>query len=318
MHAQRDARMELRQLKYFTRIVEIGSMSRAAETLFIAQSALSQQVANLEAEVGCVLLRRSSRGVAMTQAGERLYARAVRILAEVEDLKLHLRGELAAPRGKVTIGMPSSVTQLCTAPLMTRAWRDLPEVLPNIQEATSATLPELLLNGRFDLCVMFDEDLVKGIAAVPLFEESLFLVERRPAGARGAAACTVTIDALQGLRLAMTPPANNVRRLMDSACQLHHVRYVLAAEASSPQAILQAVRMGEVATVCPWSALAGWMDDPSLRVRRIVHPGLSRTLVLARAEHTPAGEAVEAVHGLLLQLLPTLGPQPPQRPRAPI
>lgn len=303
--------MELRQLKYFTRIVDIGSMSRAAQALFIAQSALSQQVAKLESELGCALLRRSSRGVEMTQAGERLYGRAIRILNEVEELKSDLLERPAAPRGKVTVGMPSSVSQLCTTPLVTRAWQQLPQVMLNIQEATSAMLPELLLEGRLDMAIMFGDDLCKGIASVPLFEEGLFLVERRPDEAQSIQSNTVAIGILEGARLALTPPANNVRRLVDSACQVHAVRYVLAAEASSPLTILNAVRLGAVATVCPWSAISGWMDDPTLSIRRIVQPNLTRTVVLARAGDAPGREAADAIGALIVDIVPDLAPGTP-------
>lgn len=75
--------MELRQLRYFVKIVELGSMSRAASVLYIAQPALSQQVTGLERDLGQLLIR-NARGVAPTAAGRTLYQRAVRILRDVQ------------------------------------------------------------------------------------------------------------------------------------------------------------------------------------------------------------------------------------------
>src|ERR1700733_3028243 len=79
-------RMQYRQLFYFVKIVEAGSFSQAARTIHVAQPALSQQIAELEASLGVPLLQRSARGVRPTVAGERLYEEASSILRKLEKL----------------------------------------------------------------------------------------------------------------------------------------------------------------------------------------------------------------------------------------
>ena len=79
--------MELRQFKYFVAIADCGSLSRAAQQLFIAQSALSKQMAELEAELGAQLLLRSRNGVAMTEAGKVFYEYAQGITKQVSDAR---------------------------------------------------------------------------------------------------------------------------------------------------------------------------------------------------------------------------------------
>ncbi|MGE4337809.1 MAG: LysR family transcriptional regulator [Pigmentiphaga sp.] len=301
--------MELRQFKYFVRIVDLGSISRAAGALFIAQSALSHQLAKLEAELGCTLLRRGTRGVSLTLAGERFYESAVRVLQEVDELTLALQGDAIVPRGRVTLGVPSSVSYLCAGALIATVSQRLPNVLLNIQESTSASLPAALLAGHLDFAVMFSDDVVQGIDATTLFEESLFLAERRMPGSGDDLEPEIDIATLEGRRLAMTPPANTVRRLLDAACRSHGVRYQLAVEASSPTSILTAVRQGNVATVTPWSAARTWMDDPSLLIRRIRQPHLVRTVVMARPKDAPLNEATAAVLGILREILQELAPQ---------
>src|SRR5271155_5822066 len=78
--------MQLRHLRYFVRIVEAGSFSRAAATIHVAQPALSHQIAELEEELGVTLLHRSARGVRPTAAGETLYREAAAILQLMEQL----------------------------------------------------------------------------------------------------------------------------------------------------------------------------------------------------------------------------------------
>ncbi|ACT06371.1 HTH-type transcriptional regulator CatM [Dickeya dianthicola] len=84
--------MNLRRLKYFVKIVDIGSLTQAAEMLHIAQPALSQQVATLESEMEKQLLVRSRRGVTPTEAGKILYSHAQTILNQCEQAKHAVNG----------------------------------------------------------------------------------------------------------------------------------------------------------------------------------------------------------------------------------
>ncbi|MGE0797586.1 MAG: LysR family transcriptional regulator [Lautropia sp.] len=78
--------MELKQLRNFVRIADIGSFSKAAQVVHVAQSALSLQLSALEGELGVALFRRVSRGDVLTDAGERLYAEAQKILRHADGL----------------------------------------------------------------------------------------------------------------------------------------------------------------------------------------------------------------------------------------
>ena len=91
--------MNLRRLKYFVKIVDIGSLTQAAEVLHIAQPALSQQVATLEGEMDQQLLIRTKRGVTPTEAGKILYTHARTILRQCEQARSrdHIEGRLLSP-----------------------------------------------------------------------------------------------------------------------------------------------------------------------------------------------------------------------------
>ena len=78
--------MQFRQLRYFVKIVEAGSFSRAATLIHVAQPALSQQIHELEDRLGVTLLRRSARGVSPTAAGEVLFREAISILHQLDQL----------------------------------------------------------------------------------------------------------------------------------------------------------------------------------------------------------------------------------------
>lgn len=116
--------MENRQLLYFTRIVELGSFTKAAAELRIAQPSLGQQVRNLEDELGTALLVRHSRGVKPTEAGAVLFQHASRILEDVRQAKEAVLALSSQPTGNVTIGMTPGISDLFAAKIVESCNRD--------------------------------------------------------------------------------------------------------------------------------------------------------------------------------------------------
>ena len=112
--------MDLKQLRYFARIADVGNMTRAAESLHIAQPALTQQVANLEAELGVRVFDRGRHGVRLTSAGEVLYGYATSLLKQAEDAREAVRDETQHPSGRVVVGIPGSTGKLVAVPLLRR------------------------------------------------------------------------------------------------------------------------------------------------------------------------------------------------------
>ena len=101
--------MQFRQLRYFVKIVDAGSFSRAASVVHVAQPALSQQIAELEERLGVMLLQRSARGVRPTAAGEILYKEASAILHQLDQLPSAIRPSSGEPEGTVSLGFVSSL-----------------------------------------------------------------------------------------------------------------------------------------------------------------------------------------------------------------
>jgi molybdenum-dependent DNA-binding transcriptional regulator ModE len=105
----KDRRMQYRHLYYFLKIVEAGSFSQAARTVHVAQPALSQQIAELEASLGVPLLQRSARGVKPTAVGDILYEEASSILRKYDKAGL-VRSSAGDVVGRVSLGMPASLS----------------------------------------------------------------------------------------------------------------------------------------------------------------------------------------------------------------
>src|ERR1700741_3960966 len=112
--------MELRALFYFVRIAELGSITRAASHLRVAQPALTRQVQRLEDELGVALFTRVNRGVRLTEAGVKLCESATRILRDVERTGDEIRAPQAHPSGKVILGVTPTMCPVLVPELF--AW----------------------------------------------------------------------------------------------------------------------------------------------------------------------------------------------------
>ncbi len=120
--------MNLRQLRYFVKIVELGSMTRAAEQLHVAQPALGMQIRQLEESLGVALLRRHSRGVDPTPAGVRLHERAIEILALVERTAKEVAGSDVDRSESIRLGLTPALMPILGPEIAVQARERTPQV----------------------------------------------------------------------------------------------------------------------------------------------------------------------------------------------
>lgn len=147
--------MELRYLKYFLAVAETGSFTRAAADCFVAQSALSQQVARLEGEVGARLFHRTSRSVRLTAAGELLVPLARRILAEVDDARAELDALTGLRRGRLRLGLIQTAGGATdVAAVLGEYRRRYPGIELHVRTAPSTEMVAAVAEGTLDLAVV--------------------------------------------------------------------------------------------------------------------------------------------------------------------
>src|SRR5262245_51865369 len=167
--------MDFRQLGYFVRVVEMGSFSRAATFLHVAQPALSRQVRNLEIELKEQLLIRNGRGVATTEAGERLLVHARTILDLVARAYEDMDNARTGKSGTVTIGMPRALSAAISTALVRRLRSELPDANVHVLHGRSTQLQEWLLAGRLDMAVLYDAPSSPALEIHDLVAEPLYL-----------------------------------------------------------------------------------------------------------------------------------------------
>ena len=170
--------MELRQLRYFVAICEHGTFSKAAGKVFVAQSALSHQLAQLENELGAALFHRSRRGVALTEAGEIFHAHAVSILRQVDDARASVASIGDTPAGKVVLGIPHSASNALALPILTAVRAELPRVELELTEELTGNLTRQLLSGSLHLAILFDDGQLDDFVVEPMVSERMSLIGR--------------------------------------------------------------------------------------------------------------------------------------------
>ena len=146
--------MELRDFTYLITLAEEGSISKAADRLYMAQSSLSQFLAQTEAELGAQLFTRTSRGIRLTGSGKVFIGRLRNIMAEYQNAKNELWDSEHLKGGHVSFGI-SSFRGERILPLVLKKFKALyPDVQVDVTEANSYRLETLLLNGRLDIAVI--------------------------------------------------------------------------------------------------------------------------------------------------------------------
>jgi LysR family nitrogen assimilation transcriptional regulator len=272
--------MQLRHLRYFVRIVEAGSFSRAASLVHVAQPALSQQIGELETELGVLLLERSARGVTPTEAGRILYQHACSILRQVEQLPDLVRAGRGNPAGVVSLAMASTLASRLAAPFVLECRTALPKVSLQIVTGDSLHLRERLANSKVDIALLFEEAPTPGRHCRPLFRQRLHLVQRSDQ-APDAGEIALGDLALIPLVLAVRP--NVTRAVLDRAFDRAGVVPDIAVEADAFSSLIEAVQAGLGGAVLPASDAEAFRGGPALRLRAITPP-----LHLVASLHTPA------------------------------
>ncbi len=167
--------MELRQLRYLVALAEERHFTRAAARVRVAQPALSQQIAKLEAELGVPLVDRTTRRVRMTDAGDALVGHARRVLAELDDARAELQRLTGLVAGRVTIGLTQTPGPLDLVRLLADFHARFPHVELAVREDLSTTLADSLRDDALDLAFLslVAEDDHRGLERQELAEEPL-------------------------------------------------------------------------------------------------------------------------------------------------
>ncbi|MEY9844450.1 transcriptional regulator CynR [Streptacidiphilus sp. MAP5-3] len=310
------AATELRHLRYLLAVADHGNFTRAADDLHISQPTLSQQIRQLERTLGVQLLDRTGRTVRLTDAGA-VYAdharRALRDLAAAERA-VHDVQDLS--RGRLRLGVTPTFTAYLVGPLTAELQTRHPGVDLTLTETTQDSVEAALLADDLDLGIAFAGPHLPGIAATPLFTETLSLVTSSPVTGSPVTGTARTremseplpVRALRDEQLALLSGDFATRGHIDGYLAGHRIAPRIAVEANSIQALTEIVRRTQLATVLP-DAITH--DHPHLVPVALDPPLPTRTVALLRREGAYESAAARAFVRLIDDLVRVRGYAPP-------
>ena len=275
----------LRQLRVFRAVAEGRNFSRAGDLIGLTQPAVSRSILELEAQLGLKLLDRTTREVALTEAGQALALRLERVIDELEQVLAEVRDLGQARRGKVRVASsPTLSAHLMPSCIAECALRE-PEIELMLLDRIQQDVLGSVRAGEVDFGVVIEPSSSDDLHCETILQDPFCLITL-PTHRFGAAK-TVRWSALSGESLVLLDHASGSRRLIDDALSRHGAQCEVRQQVGHPTTVFRMIEAGIGLSVMPLLAIpAGGL--PGLSVVRLV-PRIQRAIMLVhRRNRAPA------------------------------
>lgn len=251
--------MDSKSIEFFLRVVEFGSINKAAGDLNISQPSLSRVISSLEHEMGTALFTRTQGGVQLTDAGRLLSDRARPLLSQFALLKEQL-GETS---GQVAFGIPPSWQDVFTSKLINRIMIESPGVTLRIHEGVSHILREHMIAGLLDLCIIpFSNTPLNGYTQTSLVREPLVLVGHKSEKLKPSE--PVPLAKLDDIKLVLPGKPNAIRQLIEHSLQRKSLKFKLAMQVDTLTLCMNVASQNLAFTVVPACAVVNIKHDEGI------------------------------------------------------
>ncbi|MCA6119315.1 LysR family transcriptional regulator [Bradyrhizobium sp. WSM 1738] len=290
--------MQFRQLRYFVKIVEAGSFSRAATIVHVAQPALSQQIADLEERLGVTLLQRGARGIRPTASGQMLYKEASAILHQLDRLPGIVRSSTGEPEGTVNLGFVSSLAPRLVG-FLEEGRAAFPKVIIRLSDGDSLTLESKIASTSVDIAILYEDAFTTALTRKPLFRQKLFLVSCKPVADRDN---FISLERVAELPLVLPGATNGRRVLIERVFAEAKLKPNIVLEADSLVSEMWAARNEVGCTILPVGDLSNFGPDAFARPA-LIEPAIYLTCSIVYSADFPLTIAGEAVCDFLVDFI---------------
>jgi len=257
--------MDLRRLRTFVAVAELGTVSKAAVRLRIGQPALSRQIGDLQQELGLRLFDRVGRGLALTAEGKQLLADCRRVMTDLDAVREHAEVLRRGDKGVLKIAAPPHTIESVLARFLPQYAERFPNVNVELIEALGAEQTAMLERGEIHVGIRLEQ-------GGPRFESRVL----PPAEALAACATSlelgnagsIDIGRLASYPLLLLDPGYSIRRLFDAACRLADVEPNVLLESRAPHTLLALAEVGQGVAIIPSLQRT---DRYTLRIVRVTH-----------------------------------------------
>jgi LysR family nitrogen assimilation transcriptional regulator len=296
--------MELKQIESFVRVAELGSFTKAAAALGMPQPLLSRHVRQLEVELHQNLLIRNGRGVSLTEAGTVMLEHGRGILHQVALAQEELGSVRGALAGKVSIGLPPSLSKLVTVPLTLAFRKALPQAQLSLGEGFSVVMVESLRAGRLDMAVLYNPPPSPELEMTLLHEDALILIAgKKSTHSSVKLKPTMTLAALAELPLILPSRPNAFRLLIETEMLRVNCKPQIALEIDGLNAILELVKEGLGYAILPAYTLKNFANPQNFTTHRIERPKLNSQLMLVWSSKRPMTSTHTAAQQLIQRVV---------------
>lgn len=291
-------RPTLRQLQYLISVAETGRFRDAARQMNVSQPSLSTQIADMEAELGTILLERGRNGARLTPAGDEIVRRARLILRDVEDLKASAHRDPGELSGLIRLGVLPTIGPYLLPASVRKLHATFPRLRLFVSEQRTVDLGSNLEDGRFDTVISTPADHPSN-PSQPLFDESFWVCAAQDdpiAQATGP----VELGELTGRGLLTLGYGHKLNTIIHSLAEAAGAIVRADYEGTSLDAVRQMAETGAGIAVLPsLYAVSEARRDPELRLRRIAHPLARREIALVWRASSPLSDAMSDLGGHL-------------------
>ena len=293
--------MNLRQLLYFSTVMEFGTLSQAAESLRVAASALSHHISNLEVELGVTLFHRKPRGMAPTAAGHRLYKHAKQILRSVDAAESDIREASRQIAETVSVGMAYSPVKAIGVELAEQVLKQYPNIELSLTESLSGATLVTLMTSEVDLALVYNPPDDPALKTEAILEERMVCVGNRDI--LGDTKEKIEFSELLELPIISLGHGITTRAILDDTNLLKKIESRARLQLNSVQAIAGSLEKGLGCVIGTKLFMQDQLICGALEFRPIVNPELTRTLYLCELTTRPPTFALEAVRTLIVDLV---------------
>jgi LysR family transcriptional regulator, nitrogen assimilation regulatory protein len=296
--------LDIRQIRYFIRVVDTGSLSRAATSLRLSQPALGLQIRKLERELGCPLLFRHSRGIVPTEDGRTIYDRFVSILREIDDTPQYVSSRSGPVQGPVALGVTASMGLALVPALVALAASELPKVQLRLVDGVSDDILSGVESGDFELGISGMRRDNGHLSCEPLMVEDVFLIV--PRGHHAASDRPIRLAEVARYPLVLPTTNHPIRQLFDEQLRKNNLTVEPQFELDSVILRKEMVLQSGKLTVLPFSAMHYEIANGSVYARAIEKPRVSHTMHLVSSARRPPTHAMLAIKQLIHRLVEQL------------
>lgn len=297
-------KMDVIQLKTLIHVAELGSLSKAADRLHLAQPALSRQVRQLEKELGIYLFERHGRGMQITEAGVQVLQHATRVMDELEAIRTCASGSIGAYKGLVAVGTTPTIAEIVTVPLLQRVRDAQPDLSIRFSSAFSGYLLDWLQRAELELAISYDVEPTPSLRIAPVMMESLFLVGPPSSGLELSR--PVAFGTLVDQLLVLPSARHGLRKIIDRCALDIGISLSINVEADSFGALIELVRHGFGLTALPLASIYRHVESGTLCAAPLYEPTPMRKLVMVSPAGRHAGAAARYVANTFMELVENL------------